>query len=75
MTTASATKFQNAANQMAARRVHERKKGLVVLILRHLADSGYVETYKKLESEAGLSLDQVTLILFMSIYVHARKML
>ncbi len=59
MSTATALKFQNDAKQMAAKRLQERKKGLLVLILRHLADSGYRDAYKRLETEAGLSLDQV----------------
>ena len=59
MSAATALKFQNDAKQLAARRLQERKKGLMVLILRHLADSGYVDSYKKLEAEAGVSLEQV----------------
>ena len=59
MSTATALKFQNDAKQLAARRLQERKKSLMVLILRHLADSGYVDSYKKLEAEAGVSLEQV----------------
>lgn len=59
MSTASALKFQNDASQLAAKRLQERKKSLLVLILRHLADSGYTDAHKKLETEAGLSLQQV----------------
>lgn len=59
MSTATASKFQSDAKQLACKRLQERKKGVLVLILRHLADSGYVDAYKKLESEANLSLDQV----------------
>ena len=60
MSTATALKFQNDAKQMAVKRLQERKKSLLVLILRHLADSDYIETYRKLETEAGLNLSQVT---------------
>ncbi len=59
MSTATALKFQNDAKQLAAKQLQERKKGLLNLILRHLADFGYREAYKRLETEAGLSLDQV----------------
>ncbi len=59
MSTATALKFQNDAKQLAAKRLQERKKGLLVLILRHLADFGYKDAYKRLETEAGVSLDQV----------------
>ncbi len=59
MSTATALKFQNDAKQLAAKRLQERKKGLLVLILRHLADFGYRDAYKRLEIEAGVSLDQV----------------
>ncbi len=67
MSTATTLKFQNDAKQMAAKRLQERKKGLLVLILRHLADSGYIDTYKKLETEASLSLEQVPLQAFPTI--------
>ena len=60
MSTATASKFQNAAKQQACKRLQERKKAVLVLILRHLADSGYVDAYTKLENEANLSLDQVS---------------
>ncbi len=59
MSTATALKFQNDAKQLAAKRLQERKKGLLVLVLRHLADFGYKDAYKRLEAEAGVSLDQV----------------
>lgn len=60
MSTATALKFQNDAKQLACKRLQERKKGVMVLILRHLADSGYTDAYKKLETEAKISLDQVS---------------
>lgn len=60
MSTAIATKFQNDARQLATKRLQERKKSVLTLILRHLADSGYIDAYKKLETEASLSLDQVS---------------
>ena len=60
MSTATATKFQNDAKQLASKRLQERKKAVIVLILRHLADSGYTDAYKQLENEASVSLDQVS---------------
>lgn len=53
-------KFQNDAKQLATKLMQERKKAVMVLIMRHLVDCNYVEAYKKLETEAGLSLDQVS---------------
>ena len=60
MATGTASKFQNDAKQLACKRLQERRKALLVLVLRHLADSGYTDAYKKLEIEANLSLDQVS---------------
>lgn len=60
MSTATALKFQNEAKQLASKLLQERKKAILVLILRHLADSGYTDAYKKLEGEASLSLGQAS---------------
>ena len=60
MSTATAMKFQNDAKQLATKLLQERKKAVLVLTLRHLVDLNYFEAYKKLEAEAGLSLDQVS---------------
>ena len=60
MSTVIASKFQNGAKEQASKRLQERKKSVLVLILRHLADAGYIDAYKKLETEANLSLDQVS---------------
>lgn len=70
MTTATASKFLNDAKQLACKRLQERRKAVLTLILRHLADSGYVDTYKKLETEANLSLDQVSNhVIAMSVHI------
>ena len=61
MSSATVLKFREDARQLAAKRLQERKRSLLVLILRHLADSGYVQSSQKLESEANLKLDQVQL--------------
>lgn len=59
MSSATALKFREDAKQLALKRLQDRKRSLLVLILRHLADSGYIQACKKLESEANLTLDQV----------------
>eukprot|EP00199_Chlamydomonas_sp_CCMP681_P000919 CAMPEP_0119105734 /NCGR_PEP_ID=MMETSP1180-20130426/3625_1 /TAXON_ID=3052 ORGANISM="Chlamydomonas cf sp, Strain CCMP681" /NCGR_SAMPLE_ID=MMETSP1180 /ASSEMBLY_ACC=CAM_ASM_000741 /LENGTH=531 /DNA_ID=CAMNT_0007090871 /DNA_START=71 /DNA_END=1666 /DNA_ORIENTATION=- len=41
------------------RRVSNRRKDALVLILRHLVDAGYLESYQKLCAESGLSLAKV----------------
>lgn len=80
MSSATALKFRDDAKQLAAKRLRDRKRSLLVLILRHLADSGYVQACKQLESEANLTLDQVRTsgddrLLYhpkLSIYLHAQ---
>lgn len=59
MSSATMLRFREDARQLVAKRLQDRKRSLLVLILRHLADSGYVQTCQKLESEANLKLDQV----------------
>ena len=61
MSTATALRFQNDAKQLANKLLQARKKALLVLTLRHLADSGYTDAYKKLEAESGLSLEEVNM--------------
>lgn len=59
MSSVTAFKFREDAKQLAAKRMQERKRSLLVLILRHLADSGYTQACNKLETEAHLTLEQV----------------
>lgn len=59
MATLSAIKAQSKARDIEERRALERKRNVMVLVMRHLADHGYVESYERLCSEANLSLDRV----------------
>lgn len=46
--------------QTAAEQLNTRKKQLLVLILSHLSENGYLQSVEKLSQEAGLSLRKVT---------------
>ena len=59
MSSATALKFREDAKQLASKRLQDRKRNVLVLIMRHLADAGYLQACQKLQSEANLSLDQV----------------
>lgn len=59
MSSATALKFREDAKQLASKRLQDRKRNVLVLIMRHLADAGYVQACQKLQSEANLHLDQV----------------
>ena len=37
----------------------DRRRNVLVLILRHLVDYGYVDAYEKLSTECNLSLNKV----------------
>lgn len=47
------------AREGAEKREQERRRSALVLILRHLCDFGYVETYERLCTESNLSLSKV----------------
>ena len=49
------------ARQAEERRMSERRKAVLVLVLRYLVDAGYVESYERLSSECNLSLQRVGL--------------
>jgi len=44
------------------KRMVERRRNALVLIMRHLVDSGYVESYERLSAECNLSLQKVSQI-------------
>lgn len=47
------------AKEVSEKRLQDRKRSLLVLILRYLCDNGYVEAYERLSTEANLSLSRV----------------
>lgn len=55
----SSTRAESKAREAEEKKQHERQKALLVLILRHLADSGYVDSVAKLQQECGLSLERL----------------
>ena len=59
MATLSAVKAQSRAREHEERKYAERRRNVLVLMLRHLADAGYVDSFERLSAEANLSLDRV----------------
>eukprot|EP00290_Baffinella_frigidus_P000884 CAMPEP_0180178052 /NCGR_PEP_ID=MMETSP0986-20121125/38191_1 /TAXON_ID=697907 /ORGANISM="non described non described, Strain CCMP2293" /LENGTH=137 /DNA_ID=CAMNT_0022130857 /DNA_START=235 /DNA_END=646 /DNA_ORIENTATION=- len=58
MATYASMKIASQSAQAEEKRAQERRKALVVLIIRHLCDHGYVESAEKLQAEAQVSLSQ-----------------
>lgn len=52
-------KAQSKAKEVSDRRGLERRRDLLILIMRFLCESGYTEAYQKLCAECGLSLEKV----------------
>jgi katanin p60 ATPase-containing subunit A1 len=48
------------AREAEEKRLQERRRSTLVLILRHLCDSGYIEAYERLSKEANLDLSKVS---------------
>lgn len=59
MATLSAVKAASRARDAEEKRHAERRRNLLVLVLRHLADSGYTESYQRLSLESNVALDRV----------------
>ena len=54
-----ALKAASKAKEVSDRTEQERRRNSLVIVLRHLLDNGYVESYERLLSEANLSLTKV----------------
>jgi katanin p60 ATPase-containing subunit A1 len=52
-------RMASQAKDSEEKRVLERKKALLVLICRHLCDHGYIEAAERLQTEGGVSLQNV----------------
>ncbi|KAG1658974.1 hypothetical protein FOA52_008295 [Chlamydomonas sp. UWO 241] len=52
-------KVASRAREGEEKRQAERRRAVLVLILRHLADSGYVDAYERLSSESNVHLNKV----------------
>jgi hypothetical protein len=51
-----AIRSQSRAREAEERRAQERRRSTLVLVLRHLCDSGYIESYERLAKEANIDL-------------------
>ncbi|GAX76581.1 hypothetical protein CEUSTIGMA_g4027.t1 [Chlamydomonas eustigma] len=58
MSDLQALKYVARAREAEEKRLSERRRHVLVLILRHLVDFGYIESYEKLSSESNLSLQK-----------------
>ncbi|MEW5316021.1 MAG: hypothetical protein WDW38_007413 [Sanguina aurantia] len=59
MSDLSALKALSKAREGEEKRLADRRRAILVLMLRHLADHGYSETYERLSVESNLSLGRV----------------
>ena len=59
MSELSSLKALSKARETEEKRMQERRRNALVLIMRHLADHGYSETYERLCAESSLSLGKV----------------
>mmetsp|Transcript_16770 Transcript_16770/g.38249 ORF Transcript_16770/g.38249 Transcript_16770/m.38249 type:complete len:509 (-) Transcript_16770:5-1531(-) len=57
MSTFQSVRMASQAKEQEDKKLQERRKALVVLILRHLCDFGYIETAERLQAESQVSLD------------------
>jgi katanin p60 ATPase-containing subunit A1 len=64
----AALKAVSRLREHEERRVQERRRNIVVLILRHLCDNGYTESYERLCTESGVSLLKVLLACLLACY-------
>ncbi|KAG2428803.1 hypothetical protein HXX76_011503 [Chlamydomonas incerta] len=59
MSELAALKALSKAKESEEKRIQERRRNIIVLILRHLADHGYSDTYERLCTESNLTLQKV----------------
>lgn len=59
MSELQALKAHSKARELQEKRLAERRRNALVLILRHLLDAGYLDSYERLSHEANISLKQV----------------
>ena len=56
MSDLTALKHLSKARETEEKKLAERRRNVLVLILRHLVDYGYVEAYERLSTECNVSL-------------------
>ena len=54
-----ALKAASRAKESEEKRHAERRRNALVLIMRHLVDNGYTDTYERLSTESNLTLQKV----------------
>jgi katanin p60 ATPase-containing subunit A1 len=59
MSELAALKSLSKAKEGEEKRLQERRRNVLVLMLRHLADHGYADTYERLCAESNLNLQKV----------------
>ncbi len=50
-------KSESESRMNEEKRIHDRKRNIIVLILRYLANIGYIDSCAKISGESHLSLD------------------
>eukprot|EP00002_Diphylleia_rotans_P011459 TRINITY_DN2264_c0_g3_i4.p1 TRINITY_DN2264_c0_g3~~TRINITY_DN2264_c0_g3_i4.p1 ORF type:complete len:504 (+),score=111.93 TRINITY_DN2264_c0_g3_i4:96-1607(+) len=69
-------KVNSEARQIEEKRQEERRKNIIILILNHLSEFGYLDSLERLEAESGVSLskyevaDNVDLVTIIQDYEH-----
>ena len=58
--TLAALKARNESRVSDEKRVIDRNRNIMVMILNHLSTHNYMEALKKLESESGITLNKFT---------------
>lgn len=59
MSDLTALKHLSKARETEEKKLAERRRNVLVLILRHLVDYGYVDAYERLSTECNVSLTKV----------------
>ena len=71
MSELSALKHLSRARETEEKKLAERRRNVLVLILRHLVDYGYVDAYERLSTECNVSLSKVRIIHRIRVLGHA----
>ena len=59
MSDITAIKHLSRSRETEEKKLAERRRAVLVLILRHLIDYGYVDAYERLSTECNVSLSKV----------------
>mmetsp|Transcript_45588 Transcript_45588/g.120526 ORF Transcript_45588/g.120526 Transcript_45588/m.120526 type:complete len:531 (-) Transcript_45588:2-1594(-) len=56
---ATRIKHESEARQQEEKRIADRKRGIIVLVLRYFLDLGYTESTRQITNETGVSMEKV----------------